>query len=170
MVWLYNGWVKVDELKQSKLFSFLGHSMQDLVVESVELLELFERKKQKKFHDYSFILFPVMKAYEGFLKKYLLEERLITKDAVESRHFRIGRSLSPDLPDFLKDEKWVYDDLDEMCKRMGKGDLAERVWEAWTENRNKLFHFFPEHVNFVSLEETRDRLDEVLRVMEELVE
>jgi len=78
-------------------FLYLTHPMQDLVVQAFGLLSR-EKEQNNGYHDYSFVVFPLAKAYEGFLKKVLVEMGLSDKETVYGRHFRIGKSLNPDLP------------------------------------------------------------------------
>ena len=49
-------------------WDYLEEDLQELLRESTLLLDKVE-KWEKTFHDYSFIVFPAAKAYEGFLKK-----------------------------------------------------------------------------------------------------
>jgi hypothetical protein len=106
------------------------------------------------------------KAYEGFLKKFFLNLGLIDRRQFEGRHFRIGKSLNPDLPEKYRDEDWLFDDLQRLCARSKIEPIADKLWEAWRESRNLLFHYFPEHRNFVDLEEAEERIEQVRSVMD----
>lgn len=90
--------------------------------------------------DYSYIVFPMAKAYEGFLKQYFLDTGLISPEVYTSRRFRIGRALNPDVYEHQRDEDWLYDDLERRCSPT----LARLLWETWLECRNRLFHYYPE--------------------------
>lgn len=161
----------IDNYKESKWFAYLDHGMADLVTQSMMLIESEREREKERFHDYSFIVFPAAKAYEGFLKKYLYDVGLLSEETFYGRYFRIGRSLNPNLPDKYKDEDWLYDDVAKLCRSKGQGEVAKRLWQTWKQARNSLFHyFFPDHKNFISFEEAQVRVRSVAAVMEELVE
>lgn len=136
-----------------------------------ELIELsvwlYEResesiKSNSKLVDYSFILFPISKAYEGFLKKYLFELSVIDKKQYESKRFRIGRALNPDINGNFRDEHWLYDDLAKKCG----DDVAREIWQTWLECRNRIFHYFPSQKSTLDLNETRARMQQVISAMQ----
>lgn len=90
--------------------------------------------------DYSFIVFPMAKTYEGFLKQILLDLGLIDEHTFAGRRFRIGRALNPDIRKHQRDEDWLYDDL---VFVLGE-ELTRQVWNTWLECRNHVFHYFPD--------------------------
>lgn len=156
--------------EQADWFLYLDHGMQDLV--RVAFL-LYEREMTMKdgFHDYSFVVFPMAKAYEGFVKKFLYESGIISPRQYRSQHFRIGRSLNPDLPVRYRRGDWVVEKLNQVCGKIDAGEWQGRrlsfvLWNEWKKGRNLLFHFFPDHVHFITLEEARVRLERMVRVME----
>ena len=53
------------QFKSEAWYQFLDEGMADLVKQAYSLLDKF---KVPEYHDYSFIVFPMAKAYEGFLK------------------------------------------------------------------------------------------------------
>jgi len=142
---------------------YLDQKMRELVTQSFALLEMEEgRGEEKKFHDYSFVVFPAAKAYEGFLKKVFLDMRLITPQQYYSDHFRIGRALSPTLPVRYR-SGWVFGRLIENCR----GDsLPLQMWEVWKKCRNRTFHYFPQHEGLISLPEARELLSEITVMMD----
>lgn len=140
--------------------------MRDLVEESFTLLEREERL-QGELHDYSFVVFPMAKAYEGFLKKLLLDMKLIDKRQYYGEHFRIGRALNPSLPKRYR-AGWVYGRLVESCQ--GNEELPLFLWEVWKRARNRIFHFFPDHHEFISLEEAREMIEKLAEGMERALE
>jgi len=105
------------------------------------------------------------KAYEGFLKKYLLDLGLIDEKTHDSRRFRIGRALNPDVHRNQRDEYWLYDDIEHIC---GK-PLAKQLWQTWLECRNRVFHFFPQEKGKIDLENARKKLDIMTETMENAV-
>lgn len=142
-------------------FQYLSHGQQDLVSEAFILLER-EKQGSQEFHDYSFIVFPMAKAYEGFLKKFFLDIGIITTAHFNSSHFRIGKSLNPDLPSRYRRQDWVVDRLDKACPAIPPDQngqkLSHVLWRAWRQYRNQLFHFFPGHAKFISLDEAESGL------------
>lgn len=112
--------------------------------------------------DYSFIVFPIAKAYEGFLKKYLLSIGVMSQAQYESKHFRIGRALNPDISNDYKDEQWLYDDVTERCGE----DVAREIWQTWLECRNQVFHYFPNKKGTLSLREASAKLQQVMSSMQ----
>lgn len=118
---------------------------------------LAERSSEwsKKFHDYSFIVFPAAKAYEGFLKKMFYDMGFISKQDYFGKHFRIGKALNPDLEEKYKADGWVYERLGDFC---GGDALPEKLWHTWKESRNLLFHWFPDEKNAVGHIEAVARL------------
>lgn len=107
--------------------------------------------------DYSFVIFPMSKAYEGFIKLYLLEMNLISRKVFEGKRFRIGRALNPDVRKEQRDKYWLYDDIEHVC---GK-ETARQLWNTWLECRNQVFHYFPMRQKKMSLEEAYQRLCQI---------
>lgn len=125
--------------------------LRELLNESRLLLKISENLN---FHDYSFVVFPAAKAYEGFLKKLFLDMGFITSEDYFGKRFRIGKALNPFLEKEFRRES-VYDRLVDSCG--GKG-LADKLWETWKNCRNLIFHWFPNEKNAISLDEARERL------------
>ena len=118
----------------------------------------------KTFHDYSFIVFPAAKAYEGFLKKLFFDMGFITREEYFGKHFRIGKALNPDLEEKYREDGWVFAKMQEYCGR----DLPERLWETWKKSRNRLFHWFPDEQNKVSHPEAVERLLMIVVAIDEV--
>lgn len=130
--------------------------------------ELYNREQENPglFVDYSFIVFPIAKAYEGFLKLYFYDLELIDKKTYEGKRFRIGRALNPDVYREQRDEDWLYDDLVQLCGEA----VARDLWETWLECRNRVFHFFPLSENKLTLEQAKERIDQVSASIEAAVQ
>ena len=159
------------KFENKEWFDFLTHGQQDLVLACQELYEREKNGTGRVFHDYSFVVFPIAKAYEGFLKTYFFELGLISEQRYNSDHLRIGKSLNPDLPEKYRRDDWVVSRLNEMCVTIDSGRwkeklLSEAFWQCWKKGRNLLFHFFPKHENFITLEEARMRISDIADVME----
>jgi hypothetical protein len=141
-------------------FVFLEDEAKVLVTQSVELVER-ERRMRSQFHDYSFVVFPMAKAYESFLKKFLYTIGLIDRGQYEHRQFRIGRSLNPDIPKRFRDHEWVYGNLSAACS----DELSRNLWDAWLTCRNHLFHYFPEEKSNITLDQAEKLLHQMDDVM-----
>ncbi len=115
--------------------------------------------------DYSYLVFPIAKAYEGFLKKLFLDLKFINHHEYADDHFRIGRMLSPHLVKLLKHQS-VYT---KMVEHFGDPDLADDLWRVWKQGRNLVFHYFPHNVRALSLEEAENLTQDIVKVMEKAV-
>ncbi len=131
----------------------LVQTEQELIRTSTQLFER-ERTNSFTFSDYSFVVFPMAKAYEGFIKRTLFESGLVSQQQYTSKKLRIGRVLNPDLREQHRDEQWLYDDLERRCSK----EVAQLLWRVWLECRNNIVHFFPDKKYLVTLPEARSQL------------
>jgi hypothetical protein len=155
--------------KTTSWYQYLDHGQRDLVEVAMALWER-ERVLGQQFHDYSFVVFPMAKAFEGFIKKYLYDLEVISEAQYRSVHFRIGKSLNPDLPLKYRVDEWIVEDLNEQCGVVAHGmyageQLSQALWQEWRQSRNLLFHYFPAHLHFISLEEAGERLERLGEMM-----
>jgi hypothetical protein len=120
----------------SAQFQELAQAQQELLQTTQTLLQVTENQP---IVDYAFLVFPVSKAYEGFLKDFLLEFGLISPEVYRSRRFRLGRALNPDVHNEQRDKHWFFDDVSRLCGE----ELARQIWQTWLECRNHVFHYFP---------------------------
>ncbi len=127
-------------------------------------LELFAREErlQSHFSDYSFIVFPIAKAYEGFLKDFFYKLNLLDKSTYNDRHFRIGKAINPDISPSHRDNEWVYNDIAQMCGP----ELARQMWNTWLECRNQIFHYFPDNEKKITLEEAAQKITMIADMMD----
>lgn len=150
-------------------WSYLGEDIQKLLLTSEFLYDVVESwgtelpSGKEKFHDYSFVLFPAAKAYEGFLKKMFLDMGFITEEDYYGKHFRIGKALNPSLPKELRRES-VYDKIVKYCNGPV---LANRLWETWRVCRNLIFHWFPNEKNAITLVEAQQRIEMIIDTIDE---
>lgn len=146
---------------------FLQPELIEEVEDSLLLIDCFlKNNNQKQPNDFAFAVFPLAKAYEGFLKKFFKELGVLSAKHYESRHFRIGRSFNPDLPHKLRDEVWLYDDVAAHCG----SDLARQMWQLWIDGRNHLFHFFPGARYELTLAEAQKMSEHFLQLMDQALE
>src|SRR5258708_1569701 len=145
------------KLSNRPWYDYLEEDLQELLNESFDLLETVP-DWHESFHDYSFIVFPAAKSYEGFLKKLFLDMGFITSEDYYGSRFRIGKALNPQLEAFLRKES-IYDKLVEYCK--GK-ELADKLWDTWRNCRNLVFHWFPDEKNAVTFDEARGKVESII--------
>ena len=140
----------------------LSSWQKELIRTSVELYGREERL-QSNFQDYAFLVFPISKAYEGFLKDFFLQNSLISAATHRDKRFRIGRALNPDLHPSRRDDLWLYQDLEEFCGR----PTARMFWDTWLTCRNQLFHYFPDNQKRLSLYEAGKYIELVAQTIEQ---
>lgn len=141
-----------------KLREFLGPELLPLWEDGEKLLSTMNLA----YSDYSFLVFPFAKVYEGFLKKLFLQIGAINEYQYNNDRWRVGRALNPELEKELRHES-VYDRIIEHC---GGQTLAETLWQAWKRGRNQVFHFWPGRNKALSLAEAREITDEIQAAME----
>lgn len=145
---------------QRPWFHQLHKDQQELIRLSIVLYER-EQQMSSTLSDYSFIIFPIAKAYEGFLKHYLYDLGLISHKTFEGKRFRIGRALNPDIRESQRDEFWLFDDVAQLCGP----STARSLWETWLECRNRVFHYFPDrnvHLTLTAVESHLQLLDDTI--------
>jgi hypothetical protein len=154
----------VEELEKRPWWNYLEGDLQRLLTTSYFLLDVVKSwgadlpGGKKELHDFSFIVFPAAKAYEGFLKKLFLDLKFITEEDYYGKHFRIGKSLNPSLPREIRVHS-VYTKIVHYC---GGKKLADNLWETWRVCRNLTFHWFPNEKNITTLPEAGERLQMVV--------
>lgn len=152
------------DYQNTNWWKYLTEPMRDLAQQSYELLENLQNSKTQnlQYHDYSFVVFPMAKAYEGFLKKLFFDLGLINKQQYGGDRFRVGKALNPNLPKRYQWD-WVYDKLSLAC---GGDEVPLQMWEVWKKARNRIFHFFPDHHKFITLQQARELIREIGEIME----
>lgn len=143
-----------------KLHSFLGPELSSVWADGDKLIA----SASGGFHDYSFVIFPFAKVYEGFLKKLFFGMGAITERQFHSEHWRVGKALNPQLEKNLRLDESVYDRLITMCSD-GK-ELADTLWRAWKRGRNEIFHYYPDHQMHLSFTEAREIVVQLEQAME----
>lgn len=143
--------------RESALWDYLTDDLQGLIEDGEKLIDHAKKHGENDATDFSYLVFPFSKAYEGFLKRLFLDLDLIKEDEYYGDDIRIGRLLNPH---FMKDHGNVFDKL---CSSAGNGtEIAENLWVIWKKGRNRVFHYFPH--NFRRLD-----YDEALEIINELV-
>ena len=149
-------------LSQKPWWNYIEEDLRELLKEAQLLISKVETWEEK-FHDYAFIVFPAAKAYEGFLKKLFLDLEFITEEDYFGKRFRVGKALNPSLEKELREKESVYDKIVQFCQGP---KLADLLWETWKEGRNRLFHWFPNEKNALSLEEAKVRVGMIIEAMD----
>lgn len=136
--------------------------VRDLIEDGEVVLSfVFENKDKSKvgISDYSFIVFPFAKAYEGFLKRFFWDAGLITEDEYFSDEIRIGRLLNPD-----------YEDNSSIYKKVcGGKKVPDKLWKVWKRGRNLVFHYFPHNFRRLGYNEALDIVNGIVDAMNEVV-
>jgi len=155
------------DYQQMNWWNYAEQEMRELIKQSNDLLDQETKRREElsreAYRDYSFVVFPAAKAYEGFLKKLFLDLKLISRQQYFGEHFRIGRALSPSLPKRYR-SGWVYGKL---IQNSGGEELPMKMWEVWKKGRNKIFHYFPNFFEAINLEKARQIVIEIEDMMEE---
>ena len=153
----------IDVDRNSILWNYLSSGQKGLIEVGFHLLEDVRIHPDVRITDYSYLVFPFAKAYEGFLKKVFLDAGFITQSEYESERFRIGRALNPSLDKFLRQQS-TYDKIVGKC---GNRDIADRLWSVWKKGRNLVFHYFPHNLKSLTLAEAEQIIQNMLSVMEQ---
>lgn len=151
--------------KSSFFWNYLSIGQKGLIEEGLYLLNDVKTHPDINISDYSYLVFPFAKAYEGFLKKLFLDLGFIPQQVYEGDHFRIGKALNPHLEKILRHES-IYDKITYLC---GNRDLADELWNVWKKGRNLVFHYFPHNFRALTLAEAENIINEILIVMEKAV-
>src|SRR3989344_1190957 len=118
----------MDIKKDSYLWRYLSKPQQDLIEQGQYLCNEVMSDGKYSFKDYSFLVFPFAKAYEGFLKQILLDVGFISHLDYISDHFRLGKVLSVNLVSKLQDRS-VYKKIVDYSGI----DLADQIRTTMTE-------------------------------------
>lgn len=148
-----------------EFWQYLSDQQKDLILEGQYLMNGIIKNHSYKFKDYSFLVFPFAKAYEGFLKKLFKDIDFISHLDYISDHLRLGKLMSPNLIGKLG-ERSLYKKI----KNKTTVELAEKVWNTWKLGRNQIFHYFPHNFKAVSYDEAEKIVGQIIQTMEEAYE
>ena len=146
--------------ESSRLWQYLAPDMQALLQDGEFLVEDSIRHHDPAPTDFSYVVFPFAKLYEGFLKKAFLDANIITPREYHSDHFRIGKVLSPNLVRRLGPRSAYA----QISNRHGK-ELAARLWRIWKEGRNLVFHYFPHNYRSLTREQAVELAKTIVNTM-----
>lgn len=150
--------------KESQLWQYLAPEMRTLASDGAFLVSDSARHHDTAPTDFSFLVFPFAKLYEGFLKQLFHDLHIISDQDYQSDHFRIGKVLSPNLVRRLGGRS-AYGQIEH---RWGH-ELADKLWFTWKQSRNQVFHYFPHNYRALTRQEAIGRIDMTIASMEEAV-
>lgn len=142
-------------------WNYLTPQQRDLIIEGQYLKDQIIHDAEYSFKDYSFLVFPFAKAYEGYLKQVFLDRKMITHLDYINDHFRIGKRLSPHMMERLGPHKSLYIQLENAVSK----ECARRVWQTWKIHRNELFHYFPHNYKAITFAEANEIVTEIIGTM-----
>ncbi len=145
-----------------EFWQYLSPTQKDLILEGQYLLKNIISNNAYQFKDYSFIIFPFAKAYEGYLKKLFKDTGLISHLDYINDHLRLGKLMSPNLINRLK-ERSIYKKIKEKTTK----DLADKIWNTWKLGRNQIFHYFPHNLKSVGFKEAEKIVNQIIETMKE---
>lgn len=160
-------------LENKVWWTYIEEDLQELLAASEFLTNVVKSwggdlpSGSKVFHDYSFVVFPAAKAYEGYLKKVFLDKGFISNEDYSGKRFRIGKALNPFLEDKFRERESVYDMVTKEC---GGKELADILWNAWTNGRNLVFHWFPNEKRAVTFPEAEEKIRSIIYAMDKAFE
>lgn len=150
--------------RESTLWSYLSADIKDLFEDGEIILNFVDKYRDKdNITDYSFMVFPFAKGYEGFLKRFLLDTRLIREEDYYSDDIRIGRILNPN---FVKEKSNVFNKI---CKSKEAREVPKKLWSVWKRGRNLIFHYFPHNFRKLEYHEAIDLINEIIDAMNSAV-
>ena len=142
--------IQISPTLVSSAKKYLSPEQDALINDVVIVLKSLEHNQ---INDYSFIVAPVSKAYEGYLKDFFLKTNIIDKYNYESDRFRVGKTLKPS----LRYKRFsIYQKLANLSEE-GE-ELAEKLWTAWKYGRNEIFHYFPNNLKNLTRAEAEERI------------
>ena len=137
---------------------YLSSHQQELLKDTQTIFNRLELRDG--ISDYSFLVSPVAKLYEGFLKDFFLKIGLINQSQHSSDRLRVGKILNPN----LRYKRFsVFQKLADISSE-GE-ELAEILWNAWKYGRNKVFHYFPDEIKNIKRDEATEKINTLLEAI-----
>lgn len=149
---------------ESTLWHYLTLEEQGLVRDGYLLIEDRRQHPNEKLSDHSYLVFPFAKLYEGFLKQLFLDLHVISQGDYASDHFRIGKTLSPNMAERLG-HRSAYIQIEH---RYGEA-LAQLLWQTWKQARNLVFHYFPHNYRALNFDQAQELIEDITNTMEQAV-
>jgi len=147
-------------MTSSHYWDYLSPHQRDLIREGSYIYQEIFSDGKYNFQDYSFLVFPFAKAFEGFIKQFLLDISFISYQQYNSDHIRIGRLLCPELASPMHGES-IYSKLVNLFSK----DFADMIWTTWKFCRNQVFHYYPHNSKSLDLNGAKERIHMILTTM-----
>ncbi len=151
--------------KYGEFWNYLSQPQKDLILEGDYMVQEVITDGKYSFKDYSFLVFPFAKAYEGYLKQLFKDIHFISHLDYISDHLRLGKLMSPNLLGRLGDRSLYRKIRDSVSV-----ELAEKIWQTWRGGRNQIFHYFPHNLKAISYKEAEDIIATLIDTMQESYE
>lgn len=154
--------------RESALWAYLSPELKGLIADGETLLDnIYPEQERVEVTDFSFLVFPFAKAYEGFLKKLFFDLGVISHGDYYGDQIRIGRILNPH---YTSSKGNVFPKLCTKTDTPGDTGLPHELWEIWHRGRNRVFHYFPRNFRKLTYEEAVGIARDFVRTMEKAVE
>jgi hypothetical protein len=125
-----------------------------------DIQTIIQNLSQNSISDYSFLVAPAAKAYEGYLKDFFLKIGIIDQYNYESDRFRVGKTLNPSL------RYKRYSIFQKLADIHQNGEaLAELLWDAWKYGRNEILHYFPNNLKNLTRSEAEERVQLIFKAI-----
>ncbi len=156
----------LQKVSQEKWFQNLPYEQREFLQQSIFLVQDMANHP-RQFFDYSFVMMPAAKAYEGFTKDVLFHFRLISERLYWGTKLRVGKSLNPELENvpYLKKEAL----FNELTRCFGEETIPQMMWETWKACRNRVFHYFCKSPQILTFDEAKERLDQILTTVQSVL-
>jgi hypothetical protein len=148
--------------RNSSLWSYLQPELKELITDGEIIAEFIKKNKlSDQVTDFSFLVFPFAKAYEGFLKKLFLDLDVIHYDDYYGDEIRIGRLLNPHY------QGEIGHAFEKLCNHSPGGKkTSDKLWEVWKQGRNLIFHYFPHNFKRLTFDEALSVIGQITEAME----
>lgn len=150
--------------ENSRLWQFLSPEERALARDGTHLID--DRQEHTiSLSDYSYLVFPFAKLFEGFLKDLFLSLSIIDYRRYTSDHFRVGKVLSPNLVRRLG----PHSAYGQLKARFGD-ELPASLWNVWKRGRNLVFHYYPHNYTSLHEQEAKEVVGQIIHVMNEALD
>lgn len=150
--------------QDSRVWQFLSPEARALARDGTHLIE-DRREHAIPLSDYSYLVFPFAKLFEGFLKDLFLSLSIIDYRQYTSDHFRIGKVLSPNLVRRLG----PHSAYGQLKARFGD-EFSASLWNVWKRGRNLVFHYYPHNYQSLDEREAKEVVTQIVDVMNRALE
>ena len=147
--------------KYGEFWNYLSQPQKDLILQGDYITQEVIEDGKYEFKDYSFLVFPYAKAYEGFLKQLFKDIHFISHLDYISDHLRLGKLMSPNLMGRLGDRS-----LYKRIKENATVELADKIWDTWKGGRNQIFHYFPHNLKAITYQEAQEIIATIISTMQ----